>query len=688
MVIGLEGRWGSGKSSLLHLIERELEKDGALPHSLVPFRPWLVSKRDALLAALFAELAMAIERIEADRGDATRATGAKAKRAVDAVRDFAGALGKFGGLVEVAGSLMANPILAGAGKAISAAGEAGARDKAGKPLAELKRELEEALGALDHRIIVTIDDLDRLEPAETIEVLRLARSVADLPNVVYLLCYDGNVIAKSIETAANIDDGRAFLEKIVQLTIMVPQPETFQLRFWFESELRDIAVNLDEGVMIRLKMVVEQEGGTWLTTPRAVNRALDSIRLLWSPLREAGLDFADLVWLQLLKDGNPRLYRWVEDYSAVAAEVAIGAARVDEQERSDMLKKLQQAMGEEHWENPYYRAQFAEHLPGIEVDYGKQGQGFNLLARVSHAARNIMIANRRLLSPDHYRQYFALAAPSYSLMQSDFDQFWDAADTDPAAVAKTLIELHEANASRPVGKADLLLERVGDRIPTLDQAKARTILLGFAEGLDAAYRARPFDRFWVFSLWDRAERLVPHLLQQVGDDRAAVLDTMFKSGASIGWLTSLYRHDVFFQGRFGDERKPESEWLFTAAEMDRIARIVEGRYSSMSLSEVLSTIDPRQLFLTWAQGGDASGPTAFIARYVDDDENFLLIVAVLQGDVGTTEGRFKILKRDSLQPMIGYEAARERVGKLAAGKSGVSALAQQLKKSFEDGDHF
>ena len=46
-VVGLEGAWGSGKSSLLYLIEEELNK---IPQdtraSVVRFRPWLIGNRE------------------------------------------------------------------------------------------------------------------------------------------------------------------------------------------------------------------------------------------------------------------------------------------------------------------------------------------------------------------------------------------------------------------------------------------------------------------------------------------------------------------------------------------------------------------------------------------------------------------------------------------------------------------
>ena len=56
-VIGLYGRWGYGKSSVLNFIKHRLEHDHAAKVALLEFNPWLFSDRDALLASFYAELA-------------------------------------------------------------------------------------------------------------------------------------------------------------------------------------------------------------------------------------------------------------------------------------------------------------------------------------------------------------------------------------------------------------------------------------------------------------------------------------------------------------------------------------------------------------------------------------------------------------------------------------------------------
>jgi len=258
--------------------------------------------------------------------------------------------------------------------------------------------------------------------------MRLVRSVIDLPNVIYLLCYDSDTLAHSIEQAASIKSGHVYLEKIVQLTVMVPKPEPLQLRQWFAEELHLIASAKDEDELSRLKLVIDYEGGRQLRTPRSVVRALDAIRFFWPPLREAKADLADLVWLQLIKDGNPALYRWIEEYCGTAAALSLGTARVEDAEKARELTTLLVTVADGHFDELMYRHIFAEQLPGVELDYSQNANKFKIFDHVSDRDRDEAIRKRRLASPDHYRLYFALAGPSHALTQDNFTSMWAAAE--------------------------------------------------------------------------------------------------------------------------------------------------------------------------------------------------------------------------------------------------------------------
>src|SRR6185437_3728783 len=131
LVIGVEGTWGSGKSSLLFLIEDELRK---LPEdrkpTVIDFRPWLIGNRDALITSLFGELSRQLDLVALNSGDATQITISKAKEAGDALRRFISALSKAGSAIEVVGDASGLGLLKWIGRVFKASEEFGRKEPA------------------------------------------------------------------------------------------------------------------------------------------------------------------------------------------------------------------------------------------------------------------------------------------------------------------------------------------------------------------------------------------------------------------------------------------------------------------------------------------------------------------------------------------------------------------------------
>jgi hypothetical protein len=692
LVIGIEGAWGSGKSSLLFLIEDELgQHSDAQKATVINFRPWLIGNRDTLIADLFGALRKEIDRVAYQAGDPTGAAATKAKEAGEALRKFAVGMARAGALFEFVGEASSAGIVKLAGSGLKALGEATQEKPEEAPLDALKDRLITSLRDLKHRFIVAIDDVDRLEPSEVIEVLRLTRSVADFPNVIYLLCYDSKILSNSIEKAAQVSNGLTYLEKIVQLTVMVPTPETFQLRQWFGDDLRKIAETKNDDELSRLKEVIDYEGGRQLRTPRSVVRALDSIRFFWPPLREVKADLPDVVWLQLIKDGNPDLYRWIETYCTTAAAISLGTARVEEAERAAELEALKQCVASTYFEDLVYRYQFAEHLPGLKVDFEGGPTTFALYDEVSEDTRDTAIRNARLTSPDHYRLYFALGGPSHALTQADIRALRAATERNIEETTDLILNWHKRSSGSSFGKLDLLLERMrGGLNESLTIAQCQNVLIALANSMDEAYRIRPFDRGWVNSVWDRAEHLIPILMARLTPDtRLPTLEAMFKGGLAISWLTTLLRRETFAHGRYGTRRRPQESWFFSEAELDRVIELMLSRYRRMAPADLFKTVDPLSLLFAWRQTGDESSPKQLVTRHAMTSEGLIEVLKGLTSTVvSSNRGKYLVLSRDNLAPFLDYNEARQRIGVLAD-EQGIESLrtsARDLAKAFDDSE--
>jgi hypothetical protein len=448
--------------------------------------------------------------------------------------------------------------------------------------------------------------------------------------------------------------------------------------------LYQIASTKNEDERQRLRTIIDYEGDRQLRTPRSVVRALDSIRFYWPPLLEAKADLADLVWLQLIKNGNPELYRWIESYSATQAGLSVGTVQVEETERVRTLADFHNCTEPSHFEDRVYQHYFAEQLPGIAVDYTNDKTGFNIYQAVANTDRDAAIRDGRLASPDHYRLYFALAGPLHALKSADFVAMRAALESGVVEAQAELVRLHQEQISDSLGKADMMLERIKGGAFELLSAKQRVnLLIAFSHTLDTTYNVKPSVVFGTLGLWNRAERLIPVLLSRLEqDERAAVLKTMFTEGKAMGWLTSVLRRETFAHGRYGSRARPMEDWLVTGEEFAAISADMLVRFQALTPDQLIESMDPLDLLFAWLQLGDDNGPRRLVQASIETEEGFIKVLEGLKS--GSSRRSDGVLKRESLSPFLDYDAAIDRIKSLKDSGS-LSEQAAKLLDAFNDG---
>ncbi len=221
LVVGLSGTWGSGKTSILNLMDERLNalKSDNRPIISIRFVPWRVRNSEALLTSF---LSLLIEKIEAEisKDDTLKS---KFSNSLAPIKEYAKALGQIeSGIKPIVKALssfgvpLIDRIFESLAEVRSAFAEETSLD-----IETLHKNAYEALKELQITVVVMIDDLDRLEPSEIIDILRLVRSTAQLPYVTFFLCYDHNNVREAVEKVLKLD-GRKFLSKLIQLPISVP----------------------------------------------------------------------------------------------------------------------------------------------------------------------------------------------------------------------------------------------------------------------------------------------------------------------------------------------------------------------------------------------------------------------------------------------------------------------------------
>ena len=170
-----------------------------------------------------------------------------------------------------------------------------------------RTRLSEALATSDSRVVVLIDDIDRLEPNETRELMRLVRLTSDLPKVIFLLAFDRQHVERSL--GGDELEGRKYLDKIIQVNYDLPMvreavlPE--MLLPWLDELIRGRElVQLDRHVWGRVFYEVIKP---LLLNLRDVKRYLYSVPVTLNTVGQE-IALADLLGLEAIRVLRPSMF--------------------------------------------------------------------------------------------------------------------------------------------------------------------------------------------------------------------------------------------------------------------------------------------------------------------------------------------------------------------------------------------
>lgn len=194
VTIGLIGGWGSGKTSIVNMIRQYLKigaakrvagedrEDGEYKLLIVDFNPWNSLESSDIVSFFFDEL---LSRLRSER----KAFGLKegALNAIASnVNEYIAAMKP--GVAKIAALTISKRF----------------RDKKSKGLAERKTGIETWLSDKRIRVLVVVDDLDRLSSDKICQVFQLIAAIADFKYLSYLIAYDEEVVVDALKSLQGV----------------------------------------------------------------------------------------------------------------------------------------------------------------------------------------------------------------------------------------------------------------------------------------------------------------------------------------------------------------------------------------------------------------------------------------------------------------------------------------------------
>jgi len=320
LTVGVFGTWGSGKTSLLHMLESQIKNKGLAGFRSVWFTAWKYDKQDALWRAFILRVIDALYPRE--KGERIPKEKLQDKDQIAAVEHLDRLAESLYQTVSWRGEESWSLDIAKTGKEMvklpiwlalhlaklgDAAGDLGLTpniaDLIGREaqthymrqlesMEQFEKSFEEALAKTlgsEGRLIVFVDDLDRCLPEKALEILEAIKLFLNVPRTIFVLGMDREIVRRGIESHYGIFlrpkdgeqggelpiNGDVYLQKLIQLPFNLPPLDSGGRKKFIQKleEQMSTDSSLDE---ITRQVFVKG----LLPNPRQVKRALNIYNLL------------------------------------------------------------------------------------------------------------------------------------------------------------------------------------------------------------------------------------------------------------------------------------------------------------------------------------------------------------------------------------------------------------------------
>ncbi len=272
MTIAIQGDWGSGKTSMMNMIREQLNNRVVTSW----FNTWQYSQfnmGDSLAVSFLSRLISDLDTAQGQKNE-------KMKRVLKTISSF----------VKNTGVIMIDTLVGGKAaetveNGFQAAAEQNELDMS-QAINELKTQFQAAVNAKiaqsgRDRLVIFIDDLDRLQPGKAVELLEVLKLFLDCDGCVFVLAIDYAVVSQGVKQKygelLGEEKGRSFFDKIIQVPFKMPVAQ-YDVINYVTSSLQALGIELSstEEAKTYVRLIQTSVG----CNPRAMKRLFNAFLLL------------------------------------------------------------------------------------------------------------------------------------------------------------------------------------------------------------------------------------------------------------------------------------------------------------------------------------------------------------------------------------------------------------------------
>ena len=542
IVIGIYGAWGDGKTSVLNFVERELSKHPSVV--CVRFNPWRFRDETTLLKNFFTTLADALGR----------SISSKKEKIGEWLKDY----GEILGAPLSALGLSLGRATAETGKLLSEI-----------DLEELRNRIEGVLAEEKNRVVILMDDIDRLDKEEIQAIFRLVKLSADFSYTAYILAFDDDMVAAALEgryASACGESGRSFLEKIVQVPLHLPPADEMSLRdFCFrgvneviDSSGIDLSKEQADAYVRHFVDGIEQR----LKTPRMCKRYANALSFGLPILRDE-VNPVDLMLVEGIRIFYPSLYKFIRKNRSLFAGTLSTSQYSQQKEKEQDIAKIDVSLEQFHEDAIYAKTLLLALFPKLSSLYGNMHYGSDFEKEWAN--------EKRISSKDYFDRYFTYAIPEADVSDQEVNEFIELCNRGNTEVA--VIRLKELITNRNSEKVIRKLRYMERKLtPVISMTLGKVLALSGAEF------PNPETLFSFMMPFTQACILISQLARNIpegeprltfGKDVISLSSTLPFAIECLRWLRT-------------DKEKRDAELIFTDDEEELLGRMVADRIAGES----------------------------------------------------------------------------------------------------------
>jgi len=553
LTIGIYGKWGEGKTSVVNFINHYLEKDEDI--ICLHFNPWRYRNEDELLNSFFKQFSQGISKKLKKSGEKVAKAILTYSGTIVAITEPITGLAIFN-TEKISGWFNSMKEWVGWSKELKDSTdtlyEYLSKDET---LENQKENINKELRKTGKKHVVFIDDIDRLDNEEIRTLFQLIKLTADFDHVIYVLSFDPDMVAAALDKIYPGNDdqsGMNFLEKIVQVPLRLPkvrETDLFNgvLYPGIDRILKTYSISISDEQARDIRDGIENGLKSRLATPRMVKRYLNAVTFSL-PILDGEVNVVDLILLEGVKICYPKAYDFVFNNKSAFIQNPQEFMFPSKEEMEKQFKETREQFFEKSGD---------ESKTILETLFPRIGK-----YRFSNVSEKELSRLQRVSSRYYFERYFTYSIPKGDIQDQKFRELLTGIDSNSLEVSVSLAkELIESS------NGDVFVRKIEENIENISSSDAYYFALLLSDL--GSYFKKNRSIFTFHSPLRRVADLIKEfILKQEKDERFPLSEKIINECPNIVLVTEVGRNL---------HPKNNKEQIFSNEDQEKLEKLVSGR---------------------------------------------------------------------------------------------------------------